>query len=161
MKTISALIFILLMAVPVYSANWTVYDMDFDVEASTVEAAPEGCVKRGEGGSVKTMANDCEIPMLDVESIYISWNSVDDVLGTHASTDWSINIRCIAMQGDSYPATGTDPTETGYWEEDVNVDGEYGGFNLTVPKGYACKTRVDADDANVAAPTVKWRLTFK
>jgi len=157
MKIIFTLIFTLLMTISVYAESWVIYDMDFDVEAGTYEAAPEACIRRTSAGGIRTEANDCSIPIaaLNPTGIYISWNTVDDVLGTNASTDWSINFRCIAMPGDSYPATGTDPAETGYWEADINIDGEGGGFNLAVPNAFECKTRVDADSAAVAAPTVK------
>ena len=156
MRILFTLLVFLILTGPAHAERWIIYDMDFDVEASTVEAAPEACIKK-EGPSIKTLAADCEIILDDQSEAFITWDSVDDILGTHASTDWSINIRCIAEMGDAYLATGTDPTTTDYYERDINADDESGGYGLTVTGQYACKVRVDADSAAVAAPTIKFK----
>ena len=160
MKKLTAVIIFLILCSVAYASRQVVYDMDFDVEASTKEAAPEACVKHGPGGMLKTMPADCKIPVENAKSIFISWNSVDDVLGIHTSTDWSINIRCIASEHDKYPPVNTEPSSTDYWEEDINLNDSYGGFALSPPGAYACKIRVDADDAAVAAPTIRVRVTY-
>jgi len=142
-----------------------IYDLDWDVEDSQVEAAPEGCTvkDRGQGGTTRSLVADCEIITQNADTMYIWWTTIAadaDVLGTHASTDWSLNIRCIALKGDNYIPTGTDPTDTSYHEEDINLDAESGGFALTPPGGYACKLRVDSDAASVAAPSVRVTVEY-
>ena len=169
MKKTLVLALILLLVGVAYGAERKVriYDLDFDAEASSNEHPAEGCtVQEGQGGTARSLATDCEIVTENADSIYICYNTVDDVLGTSGATDWSLLVRAVALKGDSYPTagattggSGTDPTSTSYYELDNLTDAQYGCFSLT-PGPYAIKVRVKTPSATIAAPSVRVKVEY-
>ena len=148
-----------------------IYDLDFDAEASSNEHPSEACtVKEGQGGTARKCCvtnTDCELVIENADEVAICWNTVDDVLGTHTATDWSLLVRTVALKGDSYPTagattggSGTDPVETSYYELDGRGNNQYGCFGLTHTGLYALKIRVKTPSATVAAPSIRIKVEY-
>ena len=163
-KVIIVLMFLLLPAsVYAESMGW---DLDFDAEASSNEHPAEACIYREAWGSQRTKATDCEINVNLAKSIFICWDTNDDILGTHGATDWSLLVRATSMEGTSFPTagattggSGTDPTSTDYFEADNLGNNDIGCFALT-PGPYAIKIRVKTPSATIAAPSIRIKVGY-
>ena len=143
-----------------------IYDLDFDVENSSNEHPAEACrVQESQGGWTKKCCvtnTDCELVIEMADEISICGNTVDDILGTHAATDWSFMVRAVNLKGDSYPTagattggSGTDPVNTTYWEKDNLGNNQYFCYGLSTTGLYAIKIRVKTPSATVAAPSIR------
>ena len=125
---------------------------------NTVEQAPDACTIATNGGTARTLTADCEMILEGADQIYVSWNTLNSDV-TNVTVDWSLNLRCIAEEGDNYVTSGTAPSTTDYHEEDVDLDNEVGGFALT-PSPYACKVRFDEDNDGALGTIVKVKASW-
>jgi hypothetical protein len=126
------------------------------------EAAPTACTLQIDNTSTLTLTPDCQIMTLGAQLIWVNYSTLNAAV-TNSSTDWHLNIRGVGTSGDTINATGTEPSDTTYYEHDTNPtlgDNDYGGFALTSSPPFI-KIRADEENTGALGAIVNVNLYYE